>query len=135
MLTASIQSVRGVNSQVLAVVLFHDDAKGSEDFSVEYVVTSLEQLKNVVKNRIDQVSVNTKLVEELSKLIDQPLDTDVTPIIPTPDQIAEAKYFADLAVLNKMIEGIKNGIRKESDPDYLAQLDLVKSEFKPEYEK
>lgn len=135
MWTPQIESVEKTNDKVRTIVSFTSDIKDEQSFRVEYFLTDLNQLKRAVQSKIDSVTKDFTFADELAKVIGKPFDTTIITTPPNPDELARIKYFKDLGVLNLMIEGIKNGIRKDTDPDYLAQLDLVKSEFKPEYEQ
>lgn len=134
MWTSKIESVTIIGDQIRTVVSFLSDIKGEDNFNKEFNTTNLDQLKRLVQQKIDEITADIKFAGELSKLIGQPFDTTII-IVPDPAAIAREKYFQDLAVLNKMIQGIKDGVRKDTDKDYLDQLALVKSEFLPEYEK
>ncbi len=135
MWTPVIQSVEGVGDKIKTIVSFNNDIDKEFSFNQEYFVTDLNQLKKAVQSKIDQVTKDFQFADDLSKLIGEKFDTSIIVEPPDPTAIAKLKYFKDLAVLNKMIEGIKAGIRKDTDLDYLTQLELVKKEFLPEYEQ
>jgi hypothetical protein len=106
-----------------------------ESFRRDFSSASEDQFKRDVQAEIDRVTKEFAFADALAATIGKPFDTKIVPVPPTPAEVARQKYFKDLGVLNAMIEGIKDGIRKDTDPDYLNQLSLVKSEFLPEYEK
>jgi hypothetical protein len=133
MWTPLTESKEFIDGQVRVLVAFTSDEKGDETFKRIYLLRSLDQLKSEVQAEIDRVTKALAAAAEV--VIDVPLDTTIEPEPPPPAEIARRKYFTDLAVLKVMQDGIKTGIRKDSDPDYLAQQVLVKSEFLPEYEK
>lgn len=134
MWTPIIEAVDKVNGRAQITILYTSDIAEEDVFRKAYFSTTLDGLKQEVQAEIDRVIANFSFADSLLKSIGQPLDTTIIVPGPTPEELARQKYFKDLFVLNQMIEGIKKGIRKENDPDYLAQLDLVKSEFLPEYE-
>lgn len=135
MWTPTIVAVDKVNGRVRILVSYASDVPEEEVFSKESFATTLDGLKREVQAEIDRVSKDFTFADSIATEIGKPFDTTIIPPTPDPAEVARAKYFRDLAVLNTMIRGIESGIRKPDDPDYLDQLALVKSEFLPDYEQ
>lgn len=135
MWTPVIEASDKVNGQVRTLVRYESDVPEEEVFRKESFATSEDQLKREVQAEIDRVTAAFAFSDALQKAIGKPFDTAIVVTPPTPAELARQKYFKDLFLLNTMIEGVKDGIRKETDQDYVDQLALVKSEFLPEYEK
>lgn len=134
MWTSQIEASDKADGRVQTLVSYSSDVDGEKPFNRVSFATSLDQLKREVQSEIDRVSAAFAFADSLQKQFGKPFDTTVVVTPPEPAEAARQKYFKDLAVLNKMREAIAAGIRKETDQDYLDQLALVKSEFRPEYE-
>lgn len=133
MWTPTIEAVDKVNGRVQITVLYVSDVPDEEAFRKAHFATTLDGLKREVQTEIDRVSADFTFADSLSKNIGQPFDTVIIIPGPTPEEAARQKYFADVAVLQRMEQAISLKVMAPDAPEYLAQLALVKSEFKPEY--
>lgn len=130
MWTASITSAQRVNADASVSVQYTD---GTNVLSETYHVSDPNQLKQTVINKIAQLGAVDSF---LASTTTGPVDTSVPvviPTVPTQAQLNQQVFVADLATLKQMKTAIAQGLKTNTDADYVALVAKLKAEYLPSY--
>jgi hypothetical protein len=105
---------------------------GTESFTDQITAQTMEEGKQIIINKINQLNASTPLVEGV---VDTTVAPVVQPVVPTPTQaeLDRQTYFDDLVKLRKAKELVDLGVIPATNTQYVALQTRIKNEFKIEY--
>lgn len=123
------------NGTTLTVGVSFTDGTQTRIEPFDVTGATYDSLISRIQSRIAVLNANDLILVQVADVEKTPIPVaaPATPPAPKQDEIDRATFITDNNALKAMQKAIEQGLKKDSDQDYLDLQVKVKTEFKPEY--